>query len=101
MRTLTPLALGTVVILGVSAGCGDDITDPLTNAITCQDVCERYEDCLDEDYDVSSCRSRCEDAATDDEAWEDRLESCEACLDDRSCASAAVDCASECSGIVP
>jgi hypothetical protein len=98
------IAQATVVItmLSLPFGCGDnDLTDTFTNTITCADVCERYRDCFDGDYDVAACTSSCEDDATAEEQKEERLEACDACLDDTSCAAAIFSCPTECAGFVP
>jgi hypothetical protein len=102
MRAITVSALCAVVVIGVSAGCADDdLLDPLENRITCQDVCESYDDCIEVDYDVAGCRSRCQASAADDEAWQRRLDACDDCLDDRSCSEGDPVCAAECAGILP
>jgi hypothetical protein len=81
-----------------AVGCS---TDEIENRITCADVCNRYQECIDDDYDVSACVDRCEDDATANEEKERRLEACEACIDDESCASAVFECTTECAQFVP
>lgn len=80
-----------------SGACANEI-DRLTD---CQDICQRYADCFDSSYDVSSCRNRCADSARDSETFDQDVDECENCLDDRSCASATFACTGECSGVVP
>jgi hypothetical protein len=95
------MILVTAAVAGAaSLGCSDE-ADEVTNRITCADVCERYSDCFDEDYDVSACVDRCEDAATPDEETEAELEECHACIDDESCSSAVFECTAECVQFVP
>jgi hypothetical protein len=96
VRTL--LALSTLVC-AASFGC--DGTDEITNTITCGDVCERYAECFDEDYDVDACTERCENETTPDEEKEAELEECDACIDDESCTSAVFECTTECAQFVP
>ena len=79
-KLLAMLVLGTLG--GTFAGGGDDAED----VVDCIDVCDRYQDCVDDDYDVDDCVDRCEDEADDSDAWRDRLRSCSECIDDRSCA---------------
>jgi hypothetical protein len=97
----------TLLFVAVSAsltaavvGCGDTV-DEVTNSITCGEVCEQYADCFDADYDVDGCIDRCENDATANEDQERRLEICDACIDDRSCAEATFNCTDDCVGIVP
>ena len=93
-RVLAALVLGTLG--SVFAGCDDS-----EDAVDCIDVCDRYQDCVDDDYDVDDCVDSCEDEADDSEAWRDRLQACSTCIDDRSCASATFACSTECADIVP
>jgi hypothetical protein len=81
-------------------GCGEEI-DEVTNTITCGDVCGRYADCFDEDYDVEACTERCENDTTPDEEKEAELEECHACLDGESCTDAVFQCTTECVQFVP
>jgi len=85
----------------IATACGDDVVEEITNTSDCADVCERYADCFDDDYDVSECTDRCEDEADASEDQEERLEACESCIDDESCSSAVFECTTECAGIVP
>jgi hypothetical protein len=93
------LVLSSLALAWAVSAC--DATDSVTNRITCGDVCERYRDCFDEDYDVDGCTDRCENAATANEDRARRLEICDACIDDRSCTEATFNCSADCAGIVP
>jgi hypothetical protein len=75
--------------------------DEADTAFDCQKVCSRYQSCFDGDYDVSTCRDRCRDKARNDQDWENKADSCESCIDDRSCSDATFSCLTECVGIVP
>jgi hypothetical protein len=82
--------------LSALAGCAHDIDETIDST----QICERYSDCFDADYDVSSCVDRCEDNADADEDFADHADACENCLDDRSC-TGSFACVDECAGIVP
>lgn len=82
------------------AGCSEAV-DEATNTVNCASVCNRYADCFDQDFDVEGCTDRCEDEADASENREERLEACDSCIDDKSCAAATFNCASQCAGIVP
>lgn len=103
MKLTRMLGIALVTLGGVAAaGCGDDDPiDAIKNEITCNDVCQRYSDCFDDDYDVSGCTDRCENKATPDEEKEAQLEKCDACIDDKSCASAVFSCTTDCASFVP
>jgi len=81
----------------LGGGCANEI-DRVTD---CQDICARYSDCFDASYDVSSCRTRCADNARATESFDQKVDQCENCLDDRSCSSAVFACTTECATIVP
>jgi hypothetical protein len=83
-----------------TVACGDD-PEEITNRITCGDVCQRYADCFDANYDVEACTDRCTNDATADEEKEERLELCNACIDERSCTGAVFSCTAECTPFVP
>lgn len=94
LSTRFPLLSALALSLGLAA-CDD--ADELFD---CAQICERYADCFDADYDVGECTSRCEDNADTDDQFAERADDCEACLDDRSC-TGSFACAAECVGIVP
>lgn len=94
---ITPFALA----LSLSVIACSEAVDEITNNVNCASVCSRYSDCFDSDYDVEGCTDRCEAEADASENREARLESCNACIDDKSCSAATFQCASECAGIVP
>lgn len=96
------LSLGFVLglcFLGGAGGCSAE--DVISNTIDCNDVCNRYKDCFDSDYDVSTCTEECEADASADDDKERRLEMCDACIDGLSCSETVFECASDCAGIVP
>lgn len=88
-------------VLALGLGFGFAACDEADRVTDCQDICSRYSDCYDSAYDVSACRDRCDDAASDSETFDQKVDTCENCLDDRSCTSATFGCATECGGIVP
>ncbi len=83
---------------GAAAGAGCDAVE---TAFDCDQVCARYQNCFDGDYDVGACRSRCRDRAANDDSVRQAADTCEDCIDDMSCASATFNCGASCSNIVP
>ena len=71
------------------------------NAIDCHSICKRYGDCFNSAYDVGACESRCKSNSASDSDFQNKVNTCNACIDDRSCTSAVFTCASNCNGIVP
>ncbi len=95
--TFTILALS---IVGLSAfGCA--ATQAIENKIDCGSVCNRYKDCFKKDYDVDACKSRCESSAKTDQDYQNKLNTCSACIDNQSCTSAVFSCGGKCGAIVP
>lgn len=73
--------------------------DDVENLVDCQNICDKYADCFDPDADVEECRNRCEENS-DSEDYANEVDLCEECIDDKTCTESAVECVSECGGIV-
>jgi len=87
------LCLLTAVLLSFAVGCDGPSYD-------CHVICERYQDCVDGNYDVGNCVDRCTDDAERDEDYAQRADDCQECLDEKACGES-VACVDECIGIVP
>ncbi len=85
------------MMLALSCSAKDE-ADRLTD---CQQICDKYASCYDKSYDVSACRSHCDDSAKNDKDFDNKVDNCENCLDGKSCTDATFSCATECVGIVP
>jgi hypothetical protein len=81
------------------AACGAD--DEIDNAVDCDSICGRYAECFDDSYDTGACAAKCRDNASGDENYEAKVDACEDCMDNESCASGLFECSAECIGIVP
>jgi hypothetical protein len=80
-------------------GCGAE--DEVEQVVDCSKICRQYDDCIDDDdFDVTECVDRCQKNADDSETYADQADSCESCLDDKSC-SEGFACTAECAGILP
>jgi hypothetical protein len=97
------LACMAVSLLGfANASCSDD-NNPIEQAdeaLDCSDICGRYKDCFDKNYNTDKCENNCEDRA-DDPDHKDQEERCSDCIDNASCGGAVFSCADDCLGIVP
>jgi len=89
------VALAAVVSFVGAGGC-----DETQNAFNCSDLCNRYRDCFDHNYNTSACSSRCQDLANNSQNFDERANSCQNCMNDNSCAAATFNCP-VCAGIVP
>jgi hypothetical protein len=97
IRTVVLSLFAAIALTAAAAGCDG----PVDRAIDCQQICERYKDCVDSSYDVSDCADRCRDKAGSSDTFDQQADNCENCLDDRSCQSSVFQCSAECAAIVP
>jgi len=89
-------ALAAIVSFVGAGGC-----DETQNAFNCSDLCNRYQDCFDKNYDANACSIRCQDSANDSQNFDERANSCQNCLNENSCAQATTFNCPSCVGIVP
>lgn len=82
--------------LGVALGACSSID----NAIDCHTICKRYADCFNSSYDVGACEDRCK-ANSNDSSFQNHVNTCDACITDKSCTSAVFGCSADCNGVVP
>jgi hypothetical protein len=67
----------------------------------CQQICSQYENCVDDDFDVSKCRDRCEERGDDDSKYDREIDYCETCIEqNNACADTGAQCVEECAPIV-
>ncbi len=74
--------------------------DAAENLVDCNQICNRYKTCYDKSYDTGACQTKCRNNANSDTSYMAKSGKCQACMDDKSCASAAFSCP-DCLGIVP
>jgi len=80
--------LMTLCLLGTS-GCKSE----------CGAYCERYQQCVEDDIDVSSCTNTCQEASDDDNDHQAKVRECADCVGSRSCAQSFDDCVDDCFGV--
>lgn len=74
---------------------------PIDAAFDCDTICTRYKNCFDGSYNVDTCATRCRENAKVEKDFYRAVNTCEACINDRACASATFSCGSDCSRVVP
>lgn len=79
----------------LSGGCGE-----AERLYDCANICDNYADCIDDSLDKGDCTDRCEEQGDADPDFEQQASDCEDCLDDQSCADAAVECTTTCASVV-
>jgi hypothetical protein len=87
--------LAALTLLGMSAACEEADAE-----VDCREVCAAYKACVDTSYDADACIDRCTEAADDDEAFRERVDDCEDCIEDSECTEQFA-CAEQCEDIVP
>lgn len=76
--------------------------DEIESQIDCHDICSKYAECYDSDYDVSACREECENEVDEDPDYMSKVDACDDCIGSGdSCLEDTFKCADECVGIVP
>lgn len=75
--------------------------DDIEARVECVQICDRYAECFDSDYNVDRCSEECTDEYEKDESYLKKIDDCESCIDDKSCSESTFKCADECIGIVP
>lgn len=81
------------------SGCA--VVQTIDSAIDCRSICNRYSSCFDTGYDVDGCESRCRRNAGEDRDYRKKADRCNACIGEKSCASATFACLVECASVVP
>jgi len=95
LTRLIPAAALALLLGNCALGCSD-----AKNVVSCADVCDKYKSCINSDYDVTSCTTNCEDKANDSASRQDQLDSCDSCIQDRSCSGAVFNCTTECATVI-
>ena len=93
MKTLLiASSFAALITLGV-LGCDD--ADQL---VDCAQICDKYNDCINDDVDRTECIDQCEDKAED---HDDAADDCENCLDGTTCVEATFQCGLQCAPFLP
>lgn len=92
-KTFGVLTLTAFGLLATTSGCSE-----VGEAIDCHQMCEKMEDCIDGDIDVSDCAERCEDKV-DENTLADKLDACTDCLDRGVSCNEIVDECSACDDV--
>ena len=95
LTRLSPAAALALLLGNFALACSD-----AENAVSCAQVCDKYKDCINSDYDVASCTTAGEDDANDSAERQKQLDSCNSCIEDRSCTSAVFNCTTECATVI-
>jgi len=86
-----------VILASVSLfGFGCSAASDVSNKFSCHDVCQRYADCFNKDYDVDSCASKCESDADNSGDKQNKLDDCHDCIGDKSCVGDFASCSGSC-----
>lgn len=75
--------------------------DTVESRVECVQICDRYAECHDSDYDVDRCAEECTDEYDADDSYLEKIDACDSCIEEKSCTESTFKCADECIGIVP
>jgi hypothetical protein len=96
---MSKISLGAFAVLSMFAvACDESPATTVERSWNCDDICDEYKKCYDNDYNVDDCHNECTAMKDADET--DRIDDCAACIEDKSC-TGNFACADECLGIVP
>jgi hypothetical protein len=98
--TKTFITLSGLFIAIAAAGCSE-AADEVESQIECPQICEKYAECYDDDYDVEECSSDCKAEFDRNPEYIEKIDACDACIENKSCSDATFSCVDECVGIVP
>lgn len=87
-RTLSVLLLLAASLFGL-AGCKSD----------CGAYCERYQECVEDDMNVSACTNTCQEESDRSRDHEAKVKECADCVGSRTCAQTFDDCIDDCFGV--
>jgi hypothetical protein len=86
--TFSAVLLMTLCLFGLS-GCKSE----------CRAYCERYQQCVEDDIDVSGCTNTCQEASDDSSDHQAKVRECADCVGSRTCAASYDDCIDDCFGV--
>jgi len=90
MRGTLSAIVGAALLLFGLSGC-------TTN--DCVSYCQRYQQCIEDDIEVSQCADRCEDASDADQQHDSKVRECADCVKSRTCAQSFDECVDDCFGV--
>ncbi len=83
----------------LAAGC-DEAVQELDELANCTDICNRYDECVTDEFDVPGCIDDCEQMSDMSAAYNEQAMACETCIEGMSCLED-FTCTDECAGVVP
>ena len=101
MMTKVAVMVAGALFAGVLSFVGAGGCEQTQNAFNCSDLCNRYRDCFNQAYDVTSCEDRCRNVADSSSVNHDMANSCQNCLNGSSCAATAALSCPSCGSYVP
>src|SRR5690606_31553435 len=94
-RTTSIMSACFAALMALSLGACDEVE----HTLDCAEVCDTYNDCVDDDVDRTECVDSCTDFADENQSNADRIEACASCVDDQSCVESGFQCLDECAFI--
>jgi len=87
-------------LLGLALALASTGCDSVDRAIDCDNVCQKYNDCVANDLDLDKCTQGCRDWSENSSTNDQALDDCADCIDGQSCVNATFGCADECAFIL-
>lgn len=97
MSKINSVAFAILTVFGVA--CSEDPITTFDRNTDCADICDKYQECVQGDYDKDDCTTQCKDMTTDDDTQ--KIDKCQECLaDNTSCVDKVSSCTDDCAGII-
>ena len=93
------LLLSSAFALASLFSCAENPVTTIDRSSDCAQICDRYKDCINSDYNTSGCRDKCTDMK--DPKGTEKIDRCHDCIKGNSCSGSVFKCTTECAGIVP
>ena len=86
-------------LVALAAACSEDPITTIDRSSDCANICDKYQECINSDYDTDKCADDCRDMVSNDETA--KIDDCQDCIKGNSCTESVFNCTAECAGIVP
>lgn len=97
MSKINTIAFALLTVFGVA--CSEDPITTIDRDTDCSAICDKYQECVQGDFDTDDCTKQCQDMTSDDDTQ--KIDECEDCLDgNNSCVDKVSSCTDDCAGII-
>jgi hypothetical protein len=97
MSKIAAIAFAALTMFGVA--CSEDPITTIDRSTDCADICDKYKECVQSNFDTDGCTKQCRGMTTDEDTK--KIDDCQDCISGaNSCVDKAWKCTSQCAGII-